>query len=131
MKQGWEIKKLGDITTSINGLWTGKKPPFITIAVIRNTNFTKDCKLKEGGWMTAGKLFLSTITGGIVGAGAGVGFAFIPNPAKLGTGFAIGIPVGCGVGLLTGLITPGLHYRAKQGENVYALLIEDFCVCEK
>lgn len=45
MKQDWEIKKLGDITTSINGLWTGKKPPFITIAVIRNTNFTKDCKL--------------------------------------------------------------------------------------
>lgn len=45
MKQGWKIKKLGDITTSINGLWTGKKPPFITIAVIRNTNFTKDCKL--------------------------------------------------------------------------------------
>ena len=45
MKQGWEIKKLGDITTSINGLWTGKKTPFITIAVIRNTNFTKDCKL--------------------------------------------------------------------------------------
>ena len=45
MKQGWEIKKLGDITTSINGLWTGKKPPFTTIAVIRNTNFTKDCKL--------------------------------------------------------------------------------------
>ena len=45
MKQGWEIKKLGDITTSINGLWTGKKPPFITVAVIRNTNFTKDCKL--------------------------------------------------------------------------------------
>lgn len=45
MKHGWEIKKLGDITTSINGLWTGKKPPLITIAVIRNTNFTKDCKL--------------------------------------------------------------------------------------
>ncbi len=45
MEQGWEIKKLGDITTSINGLWTGKNPPFITIAVIRNTNFTKDCKL--------------------------------------------------------------------------------------
>ena len=45
MKQGWKIKKLGEVTTSINGLWTGKKPPFITIAVIRNTNFTKDCKL--------------------------------------------------------------------------------------
>ncbi|MBE7702480.1 MAG: hypothetical protein E7Z89_00360 [Cyanobacteria bacterium SIG28] len=105
--------------------------PDNTCIDIKARPFTKDCKLKEDGWMTAGKLFLSTITGGIVGAGAGVGFAFIPNPAKLGTGFAIGIPVGCGVGLLTGLITPGLHYRAKQGENVYALLIEDFCVCEK
>ena len=45
MKQGWEIKKLGEITEQINGLWVGKNPPFITIAVIRNTNFTKDCNL--------------------------------------------------------------------------------------
>ena len=45
MKEGWEYKKLGDLTTTINGLWTGKKPPFINIAVVRNTNFTKDCKL--------------------------------------------------------------------------------------
>ena len=28
-----------------NGLWTGKKPPFVNVAVVRNTNFTKDCKL--------------------------------------------------------------------------------------
>lgn len=39
-------KELGQITTTINGLWTGKKPPFINIAVIRNTNFSKDCRLK-------------------------------------------------------------------------------------
>lgn len=45
MKQGWTYKKLGEVTTTINGLWTGKKPPFINVAVIRNTNFTKDCKL--------------------------------------------------------------------------------------
>lgn len=45
MKQGCEIKKLGEITEQINGLWVGKNPPFITIAVIRNTNFTKDCNL--------------------------------------------------------------------------------------
>ena len=45
MKEGWEYKKLGEITTTINGLWTGKKPPFINVAVVRNTNFTKDCKL--------------------------------------------------------------------------------------
>lgn len=45
MKQGWTYKKLGEVTTTINGLWTGKKPPFVNVAVVRNTNFTKDCKL--------------------------------------------------------------------------------------
>ena len=46
MKQGWEIKKLSEICHTSNGLWKGKKPPFITIGVLRSTNFTKDCKLK-------------------------------------------------------------------------------------
>lgn len=26
---------------SLNGLWTGKKPPFVTATVVRNTNFTR------------------------------------------------------------------------------------------
>ena len=46
MKQGWKVKKLSEICISSNGLWKGKKPPFSTIAVLRSTNFTKDCKLK-------------------------------------------------------------------------------------
>ena len=45
MRENWTYKKLGEVTTTINGLWTGKKPPFINVAVVRNTNFTKDCKL--------------------------------------------------------------------------------------
>lgn len=45
MKHNWRYKNIGDITISINGLWTGKKPPFVRVGVIRNTNFTKDCKL--------------------------------------------------------------------------------------
>lgn len=45
MKRDWKYKKLGEITTTINGLWTGKNPPFVNVAVVRNTNFTKDCKL--------------------------------------------------------------------------------------
>lgn len=45
MKKDWKYKKLGEVTTTINGLWTGKKPPFVNVAVVRNTNFTKDCKL--------------------------------------------------------------------------------------
>lgn len=87
--------------------------------------FTKDGLLKEGPWMTTGKLVASTLTMGIVGAGAGVGFAFIPTPAKIGTGLAIGIPVGCTVGLATGLVTPGLHYKTKVGEKLLIILQND------
>lgn len=93
--------------------------------------FTKDCTLKEGPWMTFWKLFGSTVTMGIVGAGAGTGFAFIPNPAKLGVGFAIGIPVGCSVGLITGLLTPGLNYKAKKGEQVMIILLDDASINNK
>ena len=93
--------------------------------------YTKDYTLKEGPWMTFWKLFLSTVTFGIVGAGAGTGFAFIPHPAKLGVGFAIGIPVGCTVGLVTGLLTPGLHYKAKKGEQVMVILLDDTSINNK
>lgn len=93
--------------------------------------FTKDCTLKEGPWMTFWKLFLSTVGLGVVGAGVGTGFAFIPNPAKLGVGFAIGIPVGCTVGLITGLCTPGLNYKAKKGEQVMVLLLDDASIMNK
>lgn len=90
--------------------------------------FTKDGALKEGPWMTTGKLAASTLGLGVVGAGTGVGFSFIPNPAKIGTGLAIGIPVGCTVGLITGLVTPGLKYHAKAGENIKIILCQDLCL---
>lgn len=87
--------------------------------------FSKDYSLKEGPWMTTGKLLLCTAAGAAVGTGAGVGFAFIPSPANIGTGVAIGTPVGAAVGLVTGLITPGLQYHAKAGENIYVILLDD------
>ncbi len=87
--------------------------------------FSKDYSLKEGPWMTTGKLLLCTAAGAAVGTGAGVGFAFIPNPANIGTGVAIGTPVGAAVGLITGLVTPGLQYHAKAGENIYVILLDD------
>lgn len=91
--------------------------------------FTKDCKLKEGPWMTTGKIFLSTITFGIIGTGAGVGFGFIPSPTKIGVGLAAGIPTGLGVGLLTALISKGLTYKAKAGEQIYIILLNDASIC--
>lgn len=87
--------------------------------------FTKDCTLKEGPWMTTGKIVLSTITLGIIGTGAGVGFGFIPSPTRIGVGLAAGIPTGLGVGLLTALITKGLQYKAKAGEQIFIILTCD------
>lgn len=102
----------------------------VTLPDGKTTNLTakpfyKKYELKEGPWMTAGKLALYTVAGGAIGTGAGVGFAFIPNPAEIGTGIAIGTPVGAGVGLATGLITKGLNYHAKDGEIINVILLED------
>lgn len=43
----WKKMKLSEFCEFSNGLWTGKKPPFQTVGVIRNTNFTKDCLLDD------------------------------------------------------------------------------------
>jgi type I restriction enzyme M protein len=41
----WNLVKLGDVVVPMGGLWTGKKEPFKTVNVIRNTNFKKGGKL--------------------------------------------------------------------------------------
>ena len=92
--------------------------------------FYKDYALKEGPWMTAGKVALYTVGGTAVGTGAGVGFSFIPNPHKVGTGVAIGTPVGAGVGLITGLVTPGLNYVAHEGEEIQVILLDDASIAK-
>ena len=43
----WVKETLINVCEFSNGLWTGKKPPFVKVGVIRNTNFTKDCKLDD------------------------------------------------------------------------------------
>ena len=92
--------------------------------------FYKDYALKEGPWMTAARLLAYTVGGSAVGTGAGVGLAFIPDPDKVGTGVAIGTPVGAAVGLITGLIRPGLEYHAKSGEEIYVILCDDASIAK-
>ncbi len=47
MRKGWGTKTLEELCDFGNGLWTGKKAPFKKVAVIRNTNFTKEGKLDD------------------------------------------------------------------------------------
>ena len=47
MKKGWKSKTLEEVCQFSNGLWKGEKPPFVTVGVIRNTNFTKEGTLDD------------------------------------------------------------------------------------
>lgn len=45
MSAGWDCVPLRELCDFHNGLWTGKKGPFETANVIRNTNFTADGRI--------------------------------------------------------------------------------------
>ena len=77
---------------------------------------------------TAGKVAGYTLGGAAIGTAASVGFASIPHPQEYGTGVAIGLPVGAGVGLITGLLTPGLAYKANPDDTLYVELTEDLSI---
>ncbi|MGY3388316.1 type I restriction enzyme S subunit [Bradyrhizobium sp. USDA 3311] len=47
MTVAWKTKTLDDACHFSNGLWKGEKPPFVTVGVIRNTNFTKEGTLDD------------------------------------------------------------------------------------
>lgn len=95
---------------------------------IKAKPFNKDFSLVENGWMTAGKLAASTVGLGAVGAGTGVGLAFIPKPHKIAVGAGAGVAIGCFIGLVTGLLTPGLKYHAKCGEEIKIIFCEDLWI---
>ncbi len=84
----------------------------------------KNAMLKRSGWAATGKAALWTV--GLFGVGAGVGAAIGAAASAVGTGcLAIGMPVGGGVGLITGSLTKGLNYKAKPGKTIYIELTED------
>ena len=45
LPNGWGYTTIKNVCENINGLWKGKKEPFVNVGVIRNANFTKDFKL--------------------------------------------------------------------------------------
>ena len=47
MKNGRQTETLRMVCQFSNGLWKGKKPPFVNVGVIRNTNFTKEGTLDD------------------------------------------------------------------------------------
>ncbi len=69
-----------------------------------------------------------TVGGAIVGGGAGVGVAGFTGHHHYGNGVAIGVPVGAGLGLLTGLTTPGRTFKANDRDYVWLELTDDLII---
>ena len=85
----------------------------------------RDGYLKENPWKKIGAY---TLGGAVLGTGAGVGVG-IPCD-ELGTGLAVGAPVGAGAGFIGGLVTKGVNYSARAGETVYIKLLDNVSINE-
>ena len=89
--------------------------------------YSKDCVLKASSWKAVGKAAGYTV--GLFGVGSGLGAA-IGTAGKASIGcMTYGMPIGGGVGLLAGTITPGVHYKAKEGKAIYIQLVQDLPIC--
>ncbi len=87
--------------------------------------YENDGVLTESRWK---KVTGYTLSGAAIGTG--LGLAIGGGLDDCGKGLAIGLPVGAGVGLLTGLVTPGVAYKANDKEELNVLLLEDFVLGE-
>lgn len=81
--------------------------------------------LTENRWA---KPLAYTVGGALVGGGAGVGVAGFTGHHHYGNGVAIGTPCGAGLGLITGLTTPGRTYRANEKNYVWLELTQDLSI---
>ena len=80
--------------------------------------------LQRSGWATFAKPAIWTV--GLFGVGAGLGAAIGAASSHAAIGcLAVGMPIGGGVGLILGVVTPGLHYTAKAGKQIPIMLTSD------
>ncbi len=87
--------------------------------------YSKNSALKKSSWAAVGKAAGYTV--GLFGIGAGLGAIIGAIVGEVGIAcLAIGMPVGGGVGLITGSVFKGLNYNAKAGKEIKIQLNEDF-----
>ena len=89
--------------------------------------------MKKSGWTNFGKAAAYTVGGFGLGAGNGAWIGACAGNAWTGTW--LGMAIGGGAGLLLGIFTPGMHYKAKKGKVIYMRLCEDIiispdCCCD-
>lgn len=85
--------------------------------------------LSRGKLNALGKGLGTTLGASAIGIGAGCGIGVAASAVIIG-GFAIGLPVGFAIGAIAGLVTPGLHYKAKAGDKLLIQLTDDLTVAQ-
>ena len=94
----------------------GNEYPFIA-RVLNN----QEGVLSENKWL---KPLEYTVAGATIG-GVGLGLPIGEANDRSGDGMAIGFPIGAGVGLATGWLTPGVNFKAGKDEDVLVELKVD------
>ncbi|MBE7706575.1 MAG: hypothetical protein E7Z91_04965 [Cyanobacteria bacterium SIG30] len=100
-----------------------------TIIPVEAKIFNNKGYLSRGKLNALGKGLGTTLGLGAVGVGAGCGIGVAASAVIVG-GFAIGLPIGIAVGALAGLVTPGLHYKAKAGDTILFQLLDDVSIAQ-
>lgn len=118
-KKWWNKNDKVTVEFETMTLPTGVCVPFKAEVINNNGVLTENRWAKPVGY---------TVAGAAIGAGAGVGVAGFTGHHHYGNGVAVGTPVGAGLGLLTGLTTPGRTYKANDGDFVWLELTQDLSI---
>lgn len=134
LPQGTQV--IGEVQTVTDPKWFNKNARvFVEIKEIRTPDgkviptkavvYNKtEGDLVEGGGKTLAKVGGYALLGAAVGGGA-VGVPVGASNDNWGTSLGIAIPVGAAVGVVGGLVTPGLNYKAHPGEKIYIEIREE------
>ncbi|GBF23352.1 hypothetical protein tpqmel_0756 [Candidatus Gastranaerophilus sp. (ex Termes propinquus)] len=87
---------------------------------------TKNGYLQKGAGDTAKKIGAQTLAIGATGAGLGAAIGVAGG--NVISGLIIGGSIGGGVGLFTGIVSPGVYYKVKQGAVVHFELTESLVI---
>ncbi len=90
----------------------------------------KNCKvLTENRWQ---KPLIYAVTDTAIGAGLAVAHAgYVGGGSYYGKDLAVGLPVGFASGVITGLVTPGVNYKAKKDEMIIIYVLEPISIYYK
>lgn len=113
-----DSKEILDKNTKVSVTFDQILFPSGKVAPIQGHVFDRKGVLTAGKLATFGKIGSYTIGSAVTGVGSGIGVAAVSDPKKVGEGSA-------DAGSVTGLVTPGLHFKADVEDSLLIELTQD------